>query len=135
LDSCAHHTINAGKKCHVKVAFSPIQAVGTTETTNIYLEGSTGGTIGVDEIDGLVQKDSGLVVVASGLVITIKNPTAMQSGMDFETFGGVSIDNNASTCKDIIFPHRSCTLQVVQSGPGSAEIEIFSPDEEWDFSF
>jgi hypothetical protein len=139
-DSCGNHTIQPAKTCHVKIQFSPdqLEAIGTVDTANINLSDTTNGQVDTDQINGTVIKDSGLTVVANGLLLTIKNPTAASRGMDYSTYGSASINNAQSTCVDTIFPHSKCTLQVYNNGnggPGSADIEIFGPEENWDFQF
>jgi hypothetical protein len=121
VDTCASHTIPAGKRCHVDFTFTANQPVGTTETTTITLNDSSNVPVGTDDINGLVLKDTGLSVTKSGSTVYIKNPTPNQYGMDYSYVSG-TIQVTGGTCVDVIFQASTCTLTT--SGSGELEVEI-----------
>lgn len=120
-DTCANHTIKAGKGCHVQVTITATEAVGTVETAELSFNDSSDNLLGTDSISATVTKGP-LSVTASGDVVTIDNRTGTQISMDYSTFGNLSV--TGGTCADYISPGK-CTIIVSLTPPDNGdELEV-----------
>jgi hypothetical protein len=117
-DTCANHTIQNGKKCHVHVVVTTTAAVGTVETATISINSSGGSSLATDDINATVT-DGPLSVTAKSRTVTIKNKTANAAFMDYSTFGNLQV--TGGSCTDYISQHTSCTLLVTLTPPDDGD--------------